>query len=151
MSVPPENTLIAWRPRHTPTTGSARSAAAAHASASSASRSTSTESLGRLLSPVAAGIDVGAPGEQQPVHRGKGVGPRGGRQPGVEEDRLRPVPGDGLGVVLQLAHGECRIGAGGRVTDRDDDARRAGRGHRRSLVAGLRATRRARSAQTAVA
>ena len=141
MSVPPENTLIAWRPRHTPTTGSARSAAAAHASASSASRSSSTPSAREAASPVAAGIDVRAAGEQEPVHRGEGLGPGGGRQPGVDDDRLRPVPGDGLGVVLLLAHRERRIGARRRVADGDDDARCTGWGHRRSLVAGLRAAR----------
>ena len=59
----------------------------------------------------------------------------------MDEDRLSPVPADGNAVVLQLARRKRRIGASGRVADRDDDARRAGRGHRRSLVAGLRAAR----------
>ena len=95
-------------------------------------------------SPVAGGIDVRSAGKQEPIHRRQGLGPGGGWQPGVDDDRLRPMPGDGVGVVLLLAHRERLIGARRRVADRDDDARCAGSGHRRSLVAGLRALRRPR-------
>ena len=106
---PPENTLIAWKPRQIPRTGSPRRCATAHASASSASRAGSTAVDPRSVRAVPRGVDVGATAEQQAVHRRERIGQPLGRGGGVDHDRAGALAAHRRLVQGPLARGEVRI------------------------------------------
>ena len=69
-------------------------------------------------SPVAAGIDVRAAGEQEPVHRGEGLRPGRRRQTGVNDDHVRSVPGDGIDGIGVGALPRPRAAAAQSTVDR---------------------------------
>ena len=127
-SVPPEKTLIAWKPRQMPRTG--ESSRLGHLPRLGLERVAIDLDRRRAPagSPVALRVEVRSAADEESVHRRERLAPLAGGARRVEADRRPTLSADRGGVEGVAPFGEIGLGLASRDRDRHDDPRSGGFG-----------------------